>query len=158
MLYRFKSRAAPDFVMLEVHARQLLDIVGKPAAPQGIITVEQIPSAIAALEAALARESTKPAVHNHDEHAVEGHDADAEKQHVGLHPPKDGVEDNHQNEEADRAVDPEAMRIRHGITVRQTGTDCTMPACGWDYRPIAVRPNDCSSRHRGLRSLEEPRR
>ncbi|WP_447779320.1 DUF1840 domain-containing protein [Variovorax boronicumulans] len=85
MLYRFKSRAAPDFVMLEVHARQLLDIVGKSAAPQGIITVEQIPSAIAALEAALARESTKPAVHNHDDHAVEGHDADVEKQHVGLH-------------------------------------------------------------------------
>ena len=85
MLYRFKSRAAPDFVMLEVHARQLLDIVGKPAAPQGIITVEQIPAAIAALEAALARENTKPAAHNHDEHAVEGHDTDAEKQHVGLH-------------------------------------------------------------------------
>ena len=53
MLYRFKSRAAPDFVMLEVHARQLLDIVGKSPAPQGIITVEQIPAAIAALEAAL---------------------------------------------------------------------------------------------------------
>ncbi|MET3493674.1 DUF1840 domain-containing protein [Variovorax boronicumulans] len=83
MLYRFKSRAAPDFVMLEVHARQLLDIVGKSAAPQGIITVDQIPAAIAAIDAALAREAGN--AHNHDDYAVEGHDSDAEKQHVGLH-------------------------------------------------------------------------
>jgi hypothetical protein len=81
MLYRFKSRAAPDFVMLEVHARQLLDIVGKSPAPQGIITVEQIPGAIAALEAALNREGSN--AHNNDDYAVEGHAA--EKQHVGLH-------------------------------------------------------------------------
>ncbi|MCR6479931.1 DUF1840 domain-containing protein [Variovorax sp. ZS18.2.2] len=83
MLYRFKSRAAPDFVMLEVHARQLLDIVGKSPAPQGIITVEQIPGAIAALEAALAREGGNS--HNNDDYAVEGHTSEAEKQHVGLH-------------------------------------------------------------------------
>lgn len=83
MLYRFKSRAAPDFVMLELHARQLLDIVGKSAAPQGIITVEQIPAAIAALEAALAREGSN--AHNNDDYAVEGHAAEAERQHVGLH-------------------------------------------------------------------------
>ena len=69
--------------MLEVHARQLLDIVGKSVAPQGIITVEQIPGAISALEAALAREGGN--AHNHDDYAVEGHAADAEKQHVGLH-------------------------------------------------------------------------
>ena len=50
MLYRFKSRASPDFVMLELHARQLLDIVGKAPAPQGIITVEQIPAAIVLLQ------------------------------------------------------------------------------------------------------------
>ncbi|RYF32733.1 MAG: DUF1840 family protein, partial [Comamonadaceae bacterium] len=29
MLYRFKSRASQDFVMLEVHARQLFDVIGK---------------------------------------------------------------------------------------------------------------------------------
>jgi hypothetical protein len=81
MLYRFQSRASADFVMLEVHARQLLDIVGKSVAPQGIITVEQIPGAISALEAALAREGGN--THNHDDYAVEGHANDAEKQHVG---------------------------------------------------------------------------
>ena len=30
MLYRFKSQATADVVMLEANARQLLDIVGKP--------------------------------------------------------------------------------------------------------------------------------
>jgi len=83
MLYRFQSRASPDFVMLEVHARQLFDIIGKDIAPKGIITVEQIPAAIAALESALAREASNP--HNYDDYAVEGHAAEAEKQHVGLH-------------------------------------------------------------------------
>jgi hypothetical protein len=53
------------------------------SAPQGIITVEQIPGAIAALEAALAREGSN--THNHDDYAVEGHTSAAEKQHVGLH-------------------------------------------------------------------------
>ncbi|QGW84581.1 DUF1840 domain-containing protein [Variovorax paradoxus] len=84
MLYKFQSRATSSFEMLEVHARQLLDIVGKPAAPQGIITVEQIPAAIAAIESALAREANN-APHNHDDHVVEGHANDAEKQHVSLH-------------------------------------------------------------------------
>jgi len=82
MLYRFQSRAAPDFVMLEVHARQLLDIAGKAPAPQGIITVEQIPGAISALEGALEREGRNS--HNNDDYAVEGHAEDAEKHHVGL--------------------------------------------------------------------------
>ena len=83
MLYRFQSRATSDFVMLETHARQLLEIIGKPVQPQGIVTVEQIPAAIAALESALAREAAN--AHNHDDHVVEGHDDNAEKQHVGLH-------------------------------------------------------------------------
>lgn len=83
MLYRFQSRASADFVMLEVHARQLFSIVGKTPAPQGIITVEQIPAAIEALNAALAQEGSN--THNHDNFAVEGHSNDAEKQHVGLH-------------------------------------------------------------------------
>lgn len=82
MLYRFRSRAAADFVMLEVHARQLLGILGKEPTPQGIVTVDQIPAAIAALESALSREGQN--AHNRDDYAVEGHAEDAEKQHVSL--------------------------------------------------------------------------
>ncbi|MGO4390325.1 DUF1840 domain-containing protein [Variovorax sp. M-6] len=83
MLYRFQSRATPPFVMLEVHARQLFEIIGKAPAREGVITGEQMPAAISALEAAMAREGRN--VHNADDYAVEGHDNEAEKQHVGLH-------------------------------------------------------------------------
>ena len=83
MLYRFKSQATADVVMLEANARQLLDIIGKSAGPKGIITVDQIPAAVAALEAAVRSEGANS--HNHDTHAVEGHAEDAERQHVGLH-------------------------------------------------------------------------
>ncbi len=82
MLYRFKSRASQDFVMLEVHARQMLEIIGKPLTPQGIVTVAQIPAAISALEAAMLQESGN--AHNNDSFAVESHANDAEIQHVGL--------------------------------------------------------------------------
>jgi cyclopropane-fatty-acyl-phospholipid synthase len=52
MLYKFKSRSAPDLIMLEPHGRQILQIVGKTPGPSGIITAAQIPGAMAALEAA----------------------------------------------------------------------------------------------------------
>jgi hypothetical protein len=84
MLYRFKSQASADVVMLEVNARQLLDIIGKSASASGVVTVDQMPGAISALEAAVAREAQN-GKHNHDAHAAEDHDAGAEAQHVGLH-------------------------------------------------------------------------
>ncbi len=39
MLYKFNSRASPPFVMLEVHARQLFDIIGKAPERKGIVTL-----------------------------------------------------------------------------------------------------------------------
>jgi len=83
MLYRFKSQATQDVVMLEANARQLLEIMGKSGASSGIITVAQIPSALAALEAAVRNEAGNK--HNHDALAVEGHAEEAERQHIGLH-------------------------------------------------------------------------
>lgn len=53
MLYKFKSQACADVIMLQLNGEQMLTIVGKSPAPQGIITVDQIPAAIAALEAAI---------------------------------------------------------------------------------------------------------
>lgn len=40
--------------MLQLNAEQILSIIGKEPAPKGIVTVDQIPAAIAALEAAIA--------------------------------------------------------------------------------------------------------
>ncbi|MBA4254936.1 MAG: DUF1840 domain-containing protein [Polaromonas sp.] len=53
MLYRFKSQATADTVMLQATGEQLLTIMGKTVAPQGIITVAQMPAAIAALNQAV---------------------------------------------------------------------------------------------------------
>ena len=82
MLYRFQSRATPPFVMLEVNARQLFEIIGRSPAPKGVITTDQMPAAIAALEAAMARVGEN--LHNADAYAVVGHDNEAEKQNMGL--------------------------------------------------------------------------
>lgn len=84
MLYRFKSQATADVVMLEPSARHLLDIVGKSPGPQGIITSEQIPAAIAALEEAVRLEHDRHR-HNGDPFAAEDHEEPAEREHVALH-------------------------------------------------------------------------
>jgi hypothetical protein len=59
MLYKFKSRATADLILLEPHARRLLELAGKDAVAQGIITAAQIPPAIAALEAAVLDEERR---------------------------------------------------------------------------------------------------
>jgi cyclopropane-fatty-acyl-phospholipid synthase len=53
MIYKFKSQATADVIMLKLNGDQMLAIVGKEPSAQGIITVAQIPAAIAALEAAV---------------------------------------------------------------------------------------------------------
>ncbi len=60
MLYKFQSRAAPDLIMLEPNGRRVLQIVGKYTADQrGILQAADMPSAIAALEAAIAQEEAE---------------------------------------------------------------------------------------------------
>ncbi len=60
MLYKFKSRAAPDLIMLEPNGRRVLQLIGKPVdVKQGILQPADMPAAIAALEAAIAKEETE---------------------------------------------------------------------------------------------------
>jgi len=56
MLFKFKSKAAGDLIMLEPNGRRVLQIIGKDAGPKGIIEPPQMPGAIAALESAIAQE------------------------------------------------------------------------------------------------------
>ncbi|WP_041675727.1 DUF1840 domain-containing protein [Ramlibacter tataouinensis] len=56
MLYKFKSKAAGDLIMLEPNGRQILQIIGKDPAPQGILQPPEMPGAISALEHAVAKE------------------------------------------------------------------------------------------------------
>lgn len=50
MIITFKSRATADTIMFGDAARELLALMGKPFEPRGIITLEQLPGAIAALQ------------------------------------------------------------------------------------------------------------
>ncbi|NLD55540.1 MAG: DUF1840 domain-containing protein [Burkholderiaceae bacterium] len=56
MLFEFKSRATGSVVMTNDVGKRVLPLIGKTPDPKGIITVEQMPAAIAALEAACRRE------------------------------------------------------------------------------------------------------
>jgi hypothetical protein len=56
MLYKFKSKAAGDLIMLEPNGRRVLEIIGKGPGPKGIILPEEMPAAIQALDAAIARD------------------------------------------------------------------------------------------------------
>ena len=59
MLYKFKSKAAGDLIMLEPNGRRVLEIIGKDPAAKGIILPEAMPAAMQALEAAIAREEAE---------------------------------------------------------------------------------------------------
>ncbi|MCX7692269.1 DUF1840 domain-containing protein [Tepidimonas taiwanensis] len=59
MLYRFKSKACGDVVMLEPTGRRVLEILGKDPDGPGIILPEQMPTAIEALQAAVAAEEAE---------------------------------------------------------------------------------------------------
>ena len=59
MLYKFKSRAAADLILLEPQGRQILQIIGKTPGPTGIVPAAQIPAALAALEAAVAADEAR---------------------------------------------------------------------------------------------------
>ena len=60
MLYKFKSKAAGDLVMLQANGQQVLRIIGKDAeqsaAPTGIILPGDMAAAILALTQAVAQE------------------------------------------------------------------------------------------------------
>lgn len=57
MIITFKSRAAGDVIQFGDVAKRLLGIMGKdPQSTTGVITVEQLPDALARLKAAVAAE------------------------------------------------------------------------------------------------------
>ena len=56
MIYKFKSKAAGDVIILEPNGRRVLEIIRKEPGPQGIILPAQMKEAIDALTAAVAQE------------------------------------------------------------------------------------------------------
>ena len=56
MLFKFKSKATGDLIMLEPNGRRVLQIIGKDPSSTGIILPAQMPAALTALESAIAAE------------------------------------------------------------------------------------------------------
>jgi hypothetical protein len=65
MLYKFKSKAAGDVIMLQPNGQHVLEIIGKHSAAdpslKGILLPEQMPGALDLLNAAITHEETSSA-------------------------------------------------------------------------------------------------
>lgn len=60
MAYTFKSRSAPSVTLLRANGEEILRIIGKLPAELGVIPLEAMPAAIAALETAMLSRSVVP--------------------------------------------------------------------------------------------------
>ncbi len=60
MLYKFKSKATGDLIMLQPNGQRVLEIIGKHSTAEpsvkGILLPEQMPQALSALQAAIEQE------------------------------------------------------------------------------------------------------
>ncbi len=59
MLYEFKSRATGSVFMMQSVAEHILHIIGKSPGKTGIITVDQVPGAVAALRKAIEESESR---------------------------------------------------------------------------------------------------
>ena len=80
MIYKFKSKAAGDVIMMGPAGDQVLGIIGKGPAAQGIVEAAALPAAMAAIERAVAA----------DEAARDAAEKEAAAEGRKL-PPRDGV-------------------------------------------------------------------
>ncbi len=60
MIYKFKSKAAGDVIMLGPNGDQMLRLIGREPAAKGIVEVAHLPAAIAALRAAVRDDEARP--------------------------------------------------------------------------------------------------
>jgi len=69
MLYKFKSKATGDLIMLEPQGRQILKIIGKDPEAKGIILPREMLAAVQALQNAVSaeEEAYREATENDDE-------------------------------------------------------------------------------------------
>jgi len=64
MIYQFRSKAGPDVIMLADLTQRIFEILGRPLEPRGILTVEQLPTLIIALETAILKDLEERASNN----------------------------------------------------------------------------------------------
>jgi hypothetical protein len=61
MIYKFKSKATGDLIMLAAHGDQAMRLLGREPAAQGIFEPADMPAAIATLQAAVSAPTEAPA-------------------------------------------------------------------------------------------------
>ncbi|MDO8931944.1 MAG: DUF1840 domain-containing protein [Rhodocyclaceae bacterium] len=76
----FRSEVGPDVMMFDAVAQRMMELMGKEKADRGVVTVEQLPQAIALLRAAAEQDR---ALHRGTEAADDG-DENAAPPPVGL--------------------------------------------------------------------------
>ena len=64
MIYQFRSKAGPDVIMLADLTQRIFEILGRPLEARGILTVEQLPALIIALETAILKDLEERAKSN----------------------------------------------------------------------------------------------
>lgn len=73
MIYKFKSKAAGDVIMMAPTAERVLAAIGKDASSKGIIEPAAMPAAITALERAIADdEAARTGADNDDDAPADG--------------------------------------------------------------------------------------
>ena len=72
MLYRFKTRAAGDVLMLGPHGDTLLRAIGREPADRGIIEPVAMPAALEALRTAIEADDAQRASHGQHAHEPAG--------------------------------------------------------------------------------------
>ena len=80
-MIRFSSPTSGDVQMLDAHAKQLLDVIGKSAGERGVITAGEIPGALAALRSAIAKDAPQ---HVRDDETDDPEERERQAQDVSL--------------------------------------------------------------------------
>lgn len=72
MLFTFKSEASADVIMLEKDAKKIIALLGKDGNDtQGIVTVEQLPAAIASLRKAIDEDRERQSQRSEEDEAAD---------------------------------------------------------------------------------------
>jgi hypothetical protein len=68
MIYKFKSKATADLIMLGPHGDQILRLAGREPTAQGIFDVADMPALLAAWQAAIAADEARTAAPDDEHH------------------------------------------------------------------------------------------
>jgi hypothetical protein len=84
MLVIFKSAASGDIAYFDDVAKHMIELMGKDVTDKGVVTVEQLPAAIARLEAAIAGDRPQHREHLLADETKETDPDGNERPHVSL--------------------------------------------------------------------------